>query len=193
MSETLSSSEKNGQIEPSSEHLKRQQEILDEAKREAAKAEHEHAQKIEQIRDLVNEQAVESATNTSQEQTAHGEPEEANTYWYSREYRELAFKQLMGRVRTHMSKPEQAASKLIHRPGIEKASEIGEKTVARTSGVLVGSICSFIASLATYYFSRRNGYDMTYSIFIVSFIGGFFVGLLLELIYKMLSSLLSRS
>jgi len=175
------------------EQHKHQQEILNEAKNEASKAENEHASKIEQIRDLVNEQAAETTGHPSREQTAQDEPEEANTYWYSREYRELAFKQLMNRVRKHMSKPDQAVSKLIHRPGIEKASEIGEKTVARTSGVLVGSIFSFIASLATYYFSRKNGYDMTYSIFIASFIGGFFAGLLIELIYKAVRSLLSRS
>lgn len=185
--------EKHALTAGSNERHKRQQEILDEAKNEASKAEHEHSNKIEQIRDLVNEQAAETTAHPSREITAQDEPAGANTYWHSREYRELAFKQLMNRVRKHMSKPEQAASKFMHKPAIEKASEIGEKTVARTSGVLFGSIFSFIASLGTYYFSRRNGYDMTYSIFIVSFLGGFFAGLLIELFYKATRSLLSRS
>lgn len=193
MSEKIASSPEQKESLELHEHAKRQQEILNEAKHEAEKTENQHAKKIEEIRDLINEQAVVTDNKNKSEQQAQTEPEVANTYWNSSEYRDLAFRQLMGRVRKHMSGSERAASKVIHQPTVERLSEIGEKTVARTSGVLVGSIFSFVVSLSTYYLSRRNGYDMTYAIFIVSFFGGFIFGLLIEFGYKSIRALLSRS
>lgn len=170
----------------------RQNELLDEAKNEAAKAKNEHQEKLDEIRNEIDASASAAKEMGIAEASSQEEPDAANTYWNSQEYRDIAFKQFMVKVRKHLSGPEKTASKLFHQPMVEKASEIGGKTIARPSGVLAGSIFSFIVSIATFYFAKRNNYDMTYSVFIVSFIGGFIFGVVAEFAYRGIRTLLSR-
>ena len=194
MSERQNSSHEHGSEQQSNSHeLKaRSSELLDEAKKEAAEAKHHHAEKLDEIRNEIEKQATGAKEMSASETKSQEEPEAANTYWNSQEYRDLAFKQFMSKVQKHLTPTEKIGSKLFHQPMVEKASEIGSKTVARPSGVLAGSIFSFITSLATYYFAKQNGYDMTYSIFIVSFIVGFFLGILVEFVFRGTKALLSR-
>jgi hypothetical protein len=169
----------------------RQNELLRESQEKAEKAKNSHAENLKNIREQIEKEAT-----SSKEKPAEGEqksePDATNTYWYSKEYRDLAFKQLMGKVRHHLTPTEKLTSKVMHQPLVERVSEVGAKTVARPSGVLVGSIFSFVASLVTYFFAKQNGYDMTYGIFAVSFVGGFLLGLVIEFSYKAIRNLLSR-
>lgn len=194
MSERHTGSHEDG----SEQHVKsvevqaRQKELLDEAKKEAALSHHEHQEKLNEIRNEIHETASTAAEMTKAESETRDEPEAANTYWNSHEYREMAFKQLMTKVRKNLNGPERVASKLFHQPLVERASEVGSKTIARPSGVLVGSIFSFITSLITYILAKQNGYDMSYSIFIMSFIGGFILGVIAEFAYRVVRTLMAR-
>lgn len=192
MSEKHSTSHEHGAEQQVNDHEQkaRQKELLDEAKKEAAEAKNHHQEKLDEIRNEIEETAT-SSVEMSQSKT-ESEPEATDTYWNSQEYREISFNQFMGKVRKHLSGPEKAASKVFHQPTIEKISEVGSKTVARPSGVLVGSIFSAVASFLTYYFAKRNNYDMSYSIFIMSFIGGFLLGVVAEFSYKGIRTLLAR-
>ena len=194
MSERQNGSQEHGSEQQiNSQELKaRSKELLDEANKEATEAKHQHREKIDDIRSEIEKQATATKEMSKAETKGQEEPEGANTYWNSQEYRDLAFKQFMGKVQRHLSPSEKVGSKIFHQPIVEKASEIGSKTIARPSGVLAGSIFSFITSLVTYYFAKQNGYDMTYSIFIFSFIGGFFLGILIEFVYRGAKALLSR-
>jgi hypothetical protein len=183
--------EHSSEQEISAEAHKNEAERLESARHEASKAVHEHAKKIESIRDTVSEEAK-SASEITPKDTDEDHHTTA-TYWYSKEYREIAFSQLLGKVQKKLNPADRATSKVIHKPIIEKASEIGAKTIARPSGVLFGSIFSFIASLVTYIIARRNGYDMTNSVFFIAFIGGFIVGIGVEYMLKVVRTLLSRS
>ncbi len=194
MNERQHGSQEHGSEQQSNSHeLKaRSKELLDEAKKEAEQAKHHHAEKLDEIRSEIEKQATAAKEMSATETKGQEEPEAANTYWNSQEYRDLAFKQFMGKVQKHLTPSEKIGSKIFHQPMVERASEIGSKTVARPSGVLTGSIFSFITSLVAYYFAKQNGYDMTYSIFIVSFIVGFFLGILAEFVYRGTRALLSR-
>lgn len=175
-----------------SEAKKREHELLKDAKEKAESAKNNHTENLKNIREEIEKEA-ESANKTATAETHQEEPDAANTYWYSREYRDLAFKQLLGKVQAHLSSSEKLASKVMHQPTIEKVSDLGGKTVARPSGVLVGSIFSFVASLLTYLLAKQNGYDMSYSIFIASFVGGFILGIAAEFTFRMARSLMSRN
>ncbi len=175
------------------EAQKRAKEVLNEAKKEAAKSEADHNKRLESIREEIERTSETSKHHKKQEASPDREPENTDTYWYSKEYRDLAYSQTLSKVRKHLSRSERVGSKIIHKPVIEKLSDIGDKTVARTSGVLFGSIFSFIASLTVYLVARRQGYDMTYAVFIWSFVGGFALGILTEFCYRGLKGLLSRS
>jgi hypothetical protein len=187
------SNEKHEHVSSAHEHIARHEHAR-EVREKALRAEHEHANNLANIREKLEKEAVNSQEVRTKKLELHkdSEPEEANTYWHSREYRELAFKQFMGRVRGHLSTSEKLASRVLHQPVVERASEVGSKTVARTSGVLLGSIFSFIISLAVYILSKRYAYDMTYSIFIASFLGGFLLGIIVEFLYKAVRSFTSR-
>lgn len=194
MSEKHTSHVEHGheQADNTHEAKQRAQELLNEAKREASEAKHHHKEHIDELRNEIEKQASTTQEMGASEAINQQEPEAANTYWYSAEYRKQAYDQMLRTVRNRLPKRDQLASKVFHQPVIEKASEIGSKTVARPSGVLTGSILSFVASFVTYFFSKRYGFDMTYSIFIMSFLGGFILGIAGEFGYKAVKALMAR-
>lgn len=195
MSEQHIAKHEHGGEQPLNPHeaKARQKELLDEARKEAAESKHHHQEKLDEIRREIEKNA-ETANEARAHETKHNdEPEAANTYWNSQEYRDIAFKQLMHKVQKHLSKPEKTVSKILHQPTVERLSEVGSKTVARPSGVLVGSIFSFISSLIVYFISKQYAYDMTYSVFVVSFLGGFMFGIVAEFGYRTIRGVLSRN
>ncbi len=184
--------EQGAETEANTAEIKaRQNELLKNAEKAAAESKNHHQENLIDIRKEIDDTSTTTEAITTEKRSTE-EPEMATTYWNSKEYREVAFKQLMGKVQKHLNGPERVASKVFHQPTIEKASEIGSKTVARPSGVLMGSIFSFVISLTTYLLAKYNGYDMPYSVFIMSFIGGFLLGVFVEFLYRGLRLLLSR-
>src|SRR5690606_31159771 len=92
-----------------------------------------------------------------------------------------AYKKTLSHARRHLSKPEKTLSKVIHQPAIEKVSEIGENTVARSSGLLSGGLFSFAGSLFFLYMAKHYGFAYNFFTFILFLGGGFVVGLFVEL------------
>lgn len=166
-------------------------ELLKQAKHEAERARHTHKDKLESIRETLESEAKSKAEHTG---TAHVDKEpEHTTYWNSHEYRLLAYKQTLGKVRLRLNKREKLVSSVIHQPTVEKIADVSSRTIARPSGVLGGSICAFAVSLIVYVLAKRNGYEMTYTVFGVALLGGFALGLVGEFIIKMTRGLLSRN
>jgi hypothetical protein len=186
----VGSHENGAEVEKSQEHSAQEQERLKEAKNKAEKAGAEHA-KID-VEKLLKAAQQEAASAESAPSESDEDKNTANTYWYSREYREDAFKNILSKAQERLGKPDKLMSKLIHQPIVERVSEVGAKTVARPSGLLIGSIFSFVTTLATYLVARYNGYDMTFSVVLYSFAGGFLIGVVIEYLYKLLKSVVSR-
>jgi hypothetical protein len=187
----IGNKESGSELTKSPEHSASDHERLEKAKHEALKAAAEHEKvNVDEILEKAKSEAkatVESAPASTDE-----DQKTANTYWFSKQYRNDSYKQMISGVQSRLSKGDRAVSKLIHQPIVEKVSEIGSRTVARPSGLLFGSICSFVASMITYIVARRNGYNMTYSVFILSFLGGFLIGIVAEYGYKLVRSVASR-
>jgi hypothetical protein len=104
------------------------------------------------------------------------------TRWTSKELLSQTYQRSLTSIRNRLSKPEKNLSKVVHNPVVEKTSEILGKTAARPSGILFGSIFSFVGSLVGYIIARRLGGELPYSIFAFLFVGGFVFGLLLEIL-----------
>ena len=193
MSETQKIHVENGaESEHTAELEAKQQEVLRDVRERAEHAKHAHAERLDTIRHTIEKEAEDGSKHRTREATSPEEPEAENTYWYSKEYKLTAFNQLLTKTREHLNPAEKAASKIVHQPIIEAISEVGGKTVARPSGVLLGSVFSFISSLVVYYFSKMHGYDMAYSVFIFAFIGGFVLGVAVEFGYRAVRSLFAR-
>jgi hypothetical protein len=79
-------------------------------------------------------------------------------------------------------------SKVIHQPVVRAVSEVAAKTISRPSGLLGGGIVAFLGSAGYLYFTKYIGLPYNYFIFTLLFLGGFVVGLSLELIVWSLTS-----
>lgn len=100
--------------------------------------------------------------------------------WWSSELKSQTLDRTLSRVRRRLSKPERTLSKVVHQKTVEAVSDVTGKTIARPSGILVGSICAFIGSLIAYLVARRVGGELSPSIGIIFFAGGFVVGIVGE-------------
>lgn len=165
-------------------------ETLEQLRMAAEKATSKKEEELSQLRKTVEKEAESQSARSMQQEDR--EPEAQSTYWFSKEYHQIAYQQLLRRVQRQLKPRQQVGSKIIHQQTVEKLAELGENTIARPSGVLVGSIVAFIASFVVYINARLNGYDMTYNIFITAFLGGFLIGVTIELVIKAVRSFLSR-
>jgi hypothetical protein len=110
-------------------------------------------------------------------------------HWWSSEFKVASYKQTMGRVRKHLSPTERMLSKAVHQPVVERVSEVGSKTIARPSGILIGAVLSFVGSSIAYILTKRYGYNLPNSIYSILFISGFAIGIIGELSYKTLRNI----
>lgn len=179
MSEKLSrtpehhkSPEHQHETEKSPEHNERPKEQLPEKSAEQSKGD------IEKIKKSIESTAL------SGKEYGVGEKEtpQDQQYGTTKEIKQTAYRKLIKKTQSQLKGPEKTFSKLIHRPTIEKSSEIASKTVARPTSFLMGSIFAFLASLIVFYISKRNGFEYNYLLFIIVFIGGYFFGLIVEMI-----------
>jgi gas vesicle protein len=100
--------------------------------------------------------------------------------WWSSELKSQTLDRTLSRVRRRLSKPERSFSKVVHQKTVEAVSDATGKTIARPSGILVGSICAFIGSLIAYLVARRVGGELSPSIGLVFFVAGFVIGIVGE-------------
>ncbi len=143
---------------------------------------HEIAEKpvsAETIRKI--EDKVEQAAKSSKELNTHNEAvENKATHQHHGPYREHSGAQAIKRVQKHLRPAERRFSKVIHNPKVEIISDIAGGTVARPSGLLYGGVFALLSSLSLYLLSRHYGYEYSYFVGIIFFVGGFVFGLLVE-------------
>jgi hypothetical protein len=107
----------------------------------------------------------------------------------NRELKNITLNRELTTIRRHLSAPQRALSKVIHQSVIRAVSEPLGKTVSRPSGLLGGGLVAFIGTSAYFYMAQHSGLRYQYSVFLALFIGGFIIGLLLELfVYAATSS-----
>ncbi|HEX6462333.1 MAG TPA: hypothetical protein VFZ58_03615 [Candidatus Saccharimonadales bacterium] len=138
----------------------------------------EHA--IEHARRQVEAEASFAKDPTSETKSG-GEPTATSSAPTKRQ-KEQEYEKTMSEVRSQLSKPSRAFSKLIHNPTVEKVSDTTASTIARPNAVLAGSITAFLAVLglyiAAYYFGfRLSGFEL-----IGTFALGWLVGILIDVL-----------
>jgi hypothetical protein len=84
-------------------------------------------------------------------------------------------------LRRKLPRPQRALSRLIHQPAVRIISEIASKTVSRPSGLLGGSLVAFLGTTTYLYLAKHDGFTYNYLVFLALFVGGFVIGLGLEL------------
>ncbi|MBA2278947.1 hypothetical protein H0V99_00710 [Candidatus Saccharibacteria bacterium] len=165
---------------------RRHQEALKQTIEKGQNAKHEHAEKIESLRqDAENE--AESAKDVLEKHSSETKPDSHEQPAYiNRELKNIAYQRTLKRARSHMSPPARVLSRIMHNPAVEAISEAGGKTVARPSGVLAGGIMAFLGSSASLWIARHYGYEFNFLLFVLLFLAGFFIGLVVEFLVRVL-------
>ena len=152
--------------------LARQHEQARETKNEAA-------ERLPQLQHEAQERAKSlNEVRVEREETTPEVPRVA----IDRSVKEAARRRVMRRVQRQLRPDERLLSKFTHNPVVDAASRAAEKTVARPSGLLGGSIFAFVGSSAYLWIARHYGYEYNYLLFLILVIGGFGLGMLAELL-----------
>ncbi len=167
----------------SPEHEKDQErQNLKKLQEKAEKASELSGDELQSIKKSIEQAAV------SGKEYAVGEkehrPSQTHTVGTTKQLKQQAYRSTIKKAQSRLKGPEKSFSKVIHNPKIEKVSEVAAKTVARPSGFLLGSISAFITSLVVLYISKRSGFTYNYLLFVLVFVGGYLLGVLVELVLR---------
>lgn len=172
-----------------SEHLKgvensvEQKEKLQHLLEKAQEAHNKPAESQEALREAVKQEAI-SAKEVQGKVAEKEHPKQHDNVYITKTTKKAAYRKTLRHVQRQLPKRERGFSKVVHQPVVEKVSEVGSKTVARPSGLLTGGICALLGSSIILYMSKHYGFRYNFFVFILFLVGGFFVGLLLELLWK---------
>lgn len=100
-----------------------------------------------------------------------------------RAVKEASRRRVMKRVQKQLRPDERAFSKFTHNPTVDAVSRAAEKTVARPSGLFTGGLIALIGSSAYLWIARYYGYEYNYLLFLLLFVVGFAIGVVLELFW----------
>jgi uncharacterized membrane protein YeaQ/YmgE (transglycosylase-associated protein family) len=101
------------------------------------------------------------------------------------ELKAITLNRTLNKVRSQLKPTQRSFSKIIHQPVIEKASDITGSTIVRPSGFVFGSFVGLVGTSIMLYLSRHYGFKYNVFSFVIFFVAGFIVGLLLEFLYKL--------
>ncbi len=181
MSETLQSPE---QHEALAQSVAEQLEVKRTVHERPAKPEKDPKQAAHEARKAVHESTRGNKHPNPLErlEAAEKTPRESQPQHINRELKRITLQRELQSVRRKLPAAQRLLSKVIHQPAIRAVSETAGKTVSRPSGLLGGGLVAFLGTSAYLYLAKHLGFEYEYSVFLVLFVGGFVVGLVLELL-----------
>lgn len=179
MSERAPSNAHEKHTESHESHKDSHDRIKHQIEKNAEKSGHEHKENIEKIRAKIHNEADQERKKIKHESE---NKESDQPTLVNKEIKDIAYNRTLKKVQSKLSYSSRTFSKLIHQPTVEKISELTSKTVARPSGILFGGIFSFIGSSFFLWAAKYYGYEYNFLLFIIFFVTGFFVGLILEMV-----------
>lgn len=96
--------------------------------------------------------------------------------------KQITLSRTLHSIRRRESAPDRALSKVVHQPAVRVVSEAAGKTVSRPSGILGGGLLAFIGTSGYLYLAKHIGFEYNFGVFLVLFLGGYLLGLGLELL-----------
>jgi hypothetical protein len=121
-------------------------------------------------------------------QAAEKTPQPASHSFINRELKAITLRRELKLIQRKLPAPQRVLSKVIHQPAIRAVSEGAGKTVSRPSGLLGGGITAFIGTSAYLYLAKHLGFEYNYGVFLVLFVGGFLLGIVIEMAIHLATS-----
>jgi hypothetical protein len=148
----------------------------------------EHAQQaaspedqIDTIRRTIEESSAPKAV-VEQAALKGGTSDGSGPTYVNKELKDAALHRTLRHLQRELPRTQRLLSKTIHQPAIRRVSAATGQTVARPSGLLGGGLCAFVGSLIYLYLAKHIGFTYNYLLFFVLFVGGFVLGVVLELL-----------
>lgn len=177
--ERAKSSEKN-----SFTSTEQQQEKLKSTIESGLIAKNKAKESIDEIRTSIDTEARRQPENRKTDSQELSDYDAETPTFVNKNMKKTAYKKELQRIQSNLKKPDRVFSKFIHNKNVEAASDIGAKTFARSSGILGGSIVALFGSSMYLWMSKNYGFSYNYFVFIILFILGFSLGIVVELVIK---------
>lgn len=156
--------------------------ILEKLEEDAA----EHEQKSPEHDVAEIQKSILETAKSSDEVAVEDEQESSQPVLGSQRQLKLdAYDRMLKKVQRNLRPTEKAFSKVIHKPVVETASNIGGATIARPSGILGGGIAALVGSSLVFFMSKRYGFEYSSAVFFLMFIAGFGAGIIGELLSRL--------
>lgn len=176
------------------EHNNKDHEALEKIGHErSAELAHELEKSVERgaenSKEKAKQEALEAASKNEKKSEAVEAPAEKrrDTPAQRRAKQKASFNSTMKEAQAHMSPASKNFSKVIHNKTVEKTSEAIGSTIARPNAILAGSVTAFTLSLVIYLIANQNGYPLSGSETIATFVIGWAIGLLFDYIRLMVT------
>lgn len=150
-----------------------------EAAAEGSPTPEQQSQAVEVLRDRA-EAAAQPAERLAL--PVDGTPDGNRPLYIDREVKALGLRRSLHSIQSKLPAPERALSRVIHQPAVRAVSEATGKTITRPSGLLGGGLCAFLGGSIYLYLAHHIGFAYNYLLFILLFVGGFALGVALELL-----------
>lgn len=159
----------------------------------------EHAPTPEEVAGEKQFMSQESRDTIAQEATslnpleAFQKPQATSGLSLIRESKKIVAQRQLTQVQRKLPVSQRKLSAVIHQPVIRAVSETAAATISRPSGLLGGGLVALIGSISYLYFTEHVGLTYNYLIFVILFVSGFAIGLVLELLIWSLTAARRRS
>lgn len=187
MSEKLNSPEIKSSSENSVEHKGNLEKANEKLREDAEKAE-KHNRKHEAKEAL---KTAESLAKPSAERNDHTE-QGKNSEPVTRGLKNQSYKQTMQRVEAKLSAPQRAFSKVINNPTVDRTSAVVGRTVARPSGIIGAGVIATLGMISLLYYANKIGFEVSAFSYILLLGFGWVLGLLVEFLYRMVKTSISK-
>jgi len=112
--------------------------------------------------------------------------------YIDKQTKKIALNKELDDIRRHLSTDQRLFSKVIHLKTVSKLSSMTDNTLARPSALLVGGLFAFLGSLAYLMLDKYIGQTYNYFVFIILFVFGYLLSILITIIKKSIYKLNHR-
>ena len=173
---------KNEKLGSPSDSKEQIESIKSKLEKNVESSEKHSSKEIKETRKTIESEAI----SAEDERPGNGE-KNVNQASITKAEKTRTYKMTMNRMQNQLPAPSRTFSKFIHNPVVEKSSAVVGSTVARPSGILGAGVVGFLGIAAVMYLARKNGFEITnsYTLVALLFVGGWALGMILELLLKL--------
>lgn len=172
-----------------SEHLSNQSE-KSRGEHESGRPEHDKpavetqkaAESLDYIETADARRQVERESQKTERASSGEQPKPSDRHRVTNLDKARAYQQTIRAVQSNLPPLSRGFSKFMHQRGVERASELAEKTLARPSALLGAGLFATIGLGIMLYFARRNGFALSGSELILFVVVGWALGLASEFV-----------